>query len=189
MAGMLSLLALQSVASRSAQLQELEGKLASETVCTTKYRRMVGEIGKLIDWAHSTSPLPPTLGGRTSPAGYSSVMGFGSSRCVLGLGLGWRTHRLLVPSSLQPSAVTMPGPWDLLPVRAYLAPHLVVLTRTAGLLAVAAAALLQCRRWVTPPICGACRGLRLVAHRPLPASSARCRYPALQAARRCPPPA
>lgn len=88
MAGMLSLLALQSVASRSAQLQELEGKLASETVCTTKYRRMVGEIGKLIDWAHSTSPLPPTLGGRTSPAGYSSVMGFGSSRCVLGARAG-----------------------------------------------------------------------------------------------------
>lgn len=35
----------------------------------------VGEIGKLIDWAQNTSPLPPTLGGRTSPAGYSSLLG------------------------------------------------------------------------------------------------------------------
>ncbi|KAL4451341.1 hypothetical protein ABPG77_009413 [Micractinium sp. CCAP 211/92] len=62
---------------RAAQLQEAEGKLAAETVATTKYRRMVGEIGKLIDWAQSTSPLPPTLGGRLSPAGYSSLMGHG----------------------------------------------------------------------------------------------------------------
>ncbi|PSC70673.1 Kinesin KIF15 [Micractinium conductrix] len=64
-------------ASRAAQLHELEGKLANETVCATKYRRMVGEISKLIDWAQSTSPLPPTMGGRTSPAGYSSLMNFG----------------------------------------------------------------------------------------------------------------
>jgi hypothetical protein len=42
----------------------------------------VGEIGKLIDWAQSTSPLPPTMGGRTSPAGYPSLMPFGSGRCV-----------------------------------------------------------------------------------------------------------
>jgi hypothetical protein len=69
----------QALAGRSAQLTELEGKLAAEAVCTAKYRRMVGEIGKLIDWAQSTSPLPPTLGGRTSPAGYSSLLAYGGS--------------------------------------------------------------------------------------------------------------
>ena len=37
---------------------------------------MVGEIGKLISWAQSTSPLP-TLGGRTSPAGYASLLAAG----------------------------------------------------------------------------------------------------------------
>lgn len=48
----------------------------------------VGEIGKLIDWAQSTSPLPPTLGGRTSPAGYSSLLGYGRSVCVCRRGGG-----------------------------------------------------------------------------------------------------
>ncbi|KAL4857579.1 Kinesin-like protein KIN-12E [Chlorella vulgaris] len=107
----------ESVASRSAQLQELEGQLASETVCTTKYRRMVGEIGKLIDWAHSTSPLPPTLGGRTSPAGYSSVMGFGSSRSFGGGGsstiavspLGDATNMWGLPGSASRRASTSPS--------------------------------------------------------------------------------
>ena len=74
----------QAAAARAAQLQELEGRLAVETVRTAKYHKMVGEIGKLIDWAHSTSPLPPTLGGRTSPAGFSSLRSFGSGRLSLG---------------------------------------------------------------------------------------------------------
>lgn len=76
--------ALQALVARTQQLTDLESKLASETVCTAKYRRMVGEIGKLIDWAQNTSPLPPTLGGRTSPAGYASMLG---GRCA-GRGAG-----------------------------------------------------------------------------------------------------
>ncbi|EFN50818.1 hypothetical protein CHLNCDRAFT_59403 [Chlorella variabilis] len=106
----------EALASRSAQLQELEGKLAGETVCTAKYRRMVGEIGKLIDWAQSTSPLPPTLGGRTSPAGYSSFTGFGSGRLSFGTGagaalaspLGDATNQRALPGSAR-RAATSPG--------------------------------------------------------------------------------
>ena len=62
----------------------------------------MGEISKLIDWAQSTSPLPPTMGGRTSPAGYSSLMNFG--RWVGGPGVGradssgFELHAGLLPS-------------------------------------------------------------------------------------------
>jgi hypothetical protein len=41
---------------------------------------MVSEIGKLIEWAQSTSPLPPTLGGRTSPAGLAAFKQHSGSR-------------------------------------------------------------------------------------------------------------
>ncbi|PRW20240.1 phragmoplast orienting kinesin-1 isoform X1 [Chlorella sorokiniana] len=65
----------ETLSARSQRLHDLESTLAAETVATAKYRKMVGEIGKLIDWAQSTSPLPPVLGGRASPAGYSSLLG------------------------------------------------------------------------------------------------------------------
>ncbi|KAI7836017.1 hypothetical protein COHA_010101 [Chlorella ohadii] len=76
----------EALSARSQRLHELEATLATETVATAKYRKMVGEIGKLIDWAQSTSPLPPVLGGRTSPAGYHSSL-FGG-RLSFGVGGG-----------------------------------------------------------------------------------------------------
>lgn len=61
--------------------------------------RQVGEIGKLIDWAQSTSPAPPILGGRTSPAGYSSLLhgsrlSFGGGSSGLGSPLGNASNQL-----------------------------------------------------------------------------------------------
>lgn len=53
--------------------------------CPPPWAAQVGEIGKLIDWAQNTSPLPPVLGGRASPAGYSSLLG---GRCAAQAGSG-----------------------------------------------------------------------------------------------------
>ena len=159
----------------------------------------------MIDWAQSTSPLPPVLGGRASPAGYSSLLG---GRCALREGGWWLMPRgrkparangccslswlgsTAMPSSQVPAAARTRAPTHNV--------HIIHCPNRAGCpLAVAAAA--WCLPWPMPPTscvppwapCPTQRGRaprpRQAQRRPafLPASG--CRWPALRAAPRSPP--
>lgn len=57
----------------SGQRPQLTASLPALPLLLLSFSPQVGEIGKLIDWAHSTSPLP-LLGGRGSPAGLTSLL-------------------------------------------------------------------------------------------------------------------
>ena len=79
----------------------LKAELSAESVAMAKYRRMVGEIGRLIDWAQAASPLPlrspagtPTgaLGGR--PERLPLLAAAGSAPAALCSPLGEATNSL-----------------------------------------------------------------------------------------------
>ena len=80
-----------------AEVQSAKSQLSKETVAMAKYRRMVGEIGKLIDWAQTganvspqlalnlSSPMPPSEGQIATP-GTAAALRLARGRASFGGG-------------------------------------------------------------------------------------------------------